>query len=127
MQFIRYLAAGGAAALANYGSRFVFSLFMPFEMAVVGAFLVGLCTGFLLMRRFAFNASDRPFAKQAGWYAAVNLAALAQTLIISSLMLRMVLPALGAEKHAEAIAHAFGVAIPVLSSYIGHKRWTFRS
>ena len=56
---IGYLASGGIAAAANYGSRFVFSLWLPFEAAVVAAYLVGMVTAFLLMRRFAFTDSQK--------------------------------------------------------------------
>src|SRR5688572_695318 len=33
-----FLLSGGFAALLNYGSRFVFSNWMPFELAVVAAY-----------------------------------------------------------------------------------------
>jgi putative flippase GtrA len=28
--------------------------------------------------------------------------------------------------HADLVAHAIGVAVPVLSSFVGHKRLSFR-
>jgi putative flippase GtrA len=28
--------------------------------------------------------------------------------------------------HARDIAHAVGVAVPVFTSYVGHKRWSFK-
>jgi len=58
--FVRYLVAGGVAAAANFGSRFVFSLWWPFEVAVTAAFLVGLVSGFFLMRGYAFRAQAVP-------------------------------------------------------------------
>lgn len=125
-QVVRYLLAGGVAALANYGSRFVFNAWMPFEPAVVLAYLVGMGTGFVLMRRFAFGSGTQRVGTQALWYAAVNLFAIAQTVAVSSALLRIVLPALGVHEHAEALAHAAGVATPLVSSYFGHKRLTFR-
>lgn len=126
LQFARYLLSGGLAALANYGSRFVFSAWAPFEVAVVLAFVVGLCTGFVLMRRFAFHESTRPATSQALWYGVINAFALAQTVAASSLMLRLVLPAIGVHQHAEALAHATGIAVPLITSYFGHKWLTFR-
>ena len=125
-QVVRYLLAGGVAALANYGSRFVLNVWMPFEPAVVLAYLVGMGTGFVLMRRFAFGSGTQRVGTQALWYAAVNLFAIAQTVAVSSVLLRVVLPALGVHEHAEALAHAVGVATPLVSSYFGHKRLTFR-
>jgi hypothetical protein len=37
-----------------------------------------------------------------------------------------VLPALHVEQFREAIAHAVGVMIPVFTSYLGHKHFSFR-
>lgn len=125
-QFIRYLLTGGAAALANYASRFVFSTWVAFELAVAMAFFVGLCVGFALMRMFAFNPGRRPLSAQIMAYVAVNLLGVAQTLVISSALLRIGLPAIGLQLHAEAIAHGIGIAVPVVTSYFGHRRFTFR-
>ena len=125
-RFLRYLVAGAVAAAANYGSRFGFSVWVPFEVAVVLAFVVGLCTGFHLMRQYAFEAHHGPIRDQAAKYLAVNLLALAQTLVISSLLARWLLPWLGVMQHREALAHAVGVAVPVLTSYFGHRLATFK-
>jgi putative flippase GtrA len=125
-QFLRYLAAGGVAAAANYVSRFVFSTWFAFETAVVLAFFVGLTTGFVLMRQFVFGGAGKPVAPQALKYVLVNLIALVLTVGVSSLLARWLLPAVGVDRHVEAIAHAFGVAVPVLTSYAGHRLATFR-
>jgi putative flippase GtrA len=126
MRVLRYLTAGVLAAVANYGSRFVFSLWLPFEAAVVTAFMVGLCTGFVLMRHYAFQAAHMSLRPQIAKYVAVNMFALVQTVIISSGLARWVLPGLGVTANIEAIAHAIGVAVPVVSSYFGHKMATFK-
>lgn len=125
-QFLRYLAAGGVAAAANYFSRFAFSVWFSFETAVVLAFFVGLTTGFVLMRQFVFGGAGKPVAPQAAKYVMVNLIALLLTVGVSSLLARWLLPALGVDRQVEAIAHAFGVAVPVLTSYFGHRVATFR-
>jgi len=65
-QFALFLASGGVAAAMNWGSRFVFSRWMSFELAVVFAFCVGLATGFVLMRAFVFAGGGRPVVPQAG-------------------------------------------------------------
>lgn len=36
------------------------------------------------------------------------------------------LPAMGGTQGACEIAHAVGIVVPVFTSYVGHKRWTFR-
>jgi putative flippase GtrA len=126
-EFIRYLLAGLLAAAANFGSRFVFSLWWPFEVAVVAAFAVGLVTGFVLMRHFAFRAAEGPLLQQAWRYGLVNALALVQTVLLSSLLARWLLPALGWPWNVQATAHAVGVAVPVFTSYLGHRLGTFRA
>ncbi len=125
-RFSRYLFAGVIAAIANFGSRFIFSRWMPFELAVGAAYGVGMLIGFILMRRYAFALSQRPVAQQAIAYIAVNLLGVAQTVAISSGLLHFVLPASGLPVSPEALAHVIGVAAPVVSSYFGHRWFTFR-
>jgi putative flippase GtrA len=125
-QFVLFLLSGGIAAALNWGSRFLFSLWMPFEWAVVCAFGVGLVTGFVLMRTLAFDGQGKPALPQARRYAVVNAASLAQTWIVSMLMARWALPAVGVTTQAEALGHLVGVLFPVFTSYFAHRLYTFR-
>lgn len=125
-QFVLFLLSGGVAAASNWGSRFLFSEFFSFETAVILAFLVGLLSGFILMRVFVFSGARKPVVPQATKYLAVNLFALLQTVFFSVLLARYLLPSLGIIEHAEALAHLVGVLVPVVTSYFGHKFLTFR-
>lgn len=125
-QFIRFLVAGGIAAGANFGSRFVFSIFFAYGVAVFFAYLVGMLVAFLLMRGHVFNASQGPLTPQVIKFVGVNLVAVLQTLAISLLLARWVLPSVGIEDQAEALGHLVGVLVPVGTSYFGHKFLTFR-
>ncbi|ADU70299.1 GtrA family protein [Pantoea sp. At-9b] len=125
-QFLRFLVAGGIAAGANFGSRFVFSMFVSYGFAVFFAYLVGMLVAFLLMRGHVFNASQGPLAPQIYKFVAVNVLAVLQTLAISLLLARWLLPSVGIVDHAEAIGHLVGVLVPVVTSYFGHKLLTFR-
>ena len=124
--FPRFLLAGGIAALANMGSRWVFSHVMPYVPAIVLAYLVGMATAFVLNRLFVFTTASNAMRSQLGWFIAINLLAVLQTLVVSLLLARLVLPALDWTWQAETIAHVIGVLVPVFTSYIGHKRLTFR-
>jgi putative flippase GtrA len=125
-QFLLFLIAGGVAAAANFGSRFLFSLFFEYAFAVVFAYLVGMLVAFLLMRESVFSASNAPLAPQVAKFIAVNALAALQTLVISLLLARWVLPAVGIIDHAEALGQLVGVFVPVITSYFGHKFFTFR-
>jgi putative flippase GtrA len=126
-RFVLFVVAGGTAALANFGSRIGLSLVMPYVPAIVLAYGVGMLTAFVLNRAFVFTDAGTRMHHQVFWFAVVNLLAVAQTLAISLLLARWALPALGVQQHVETIAHAFGVAVPVVTSYLGHKRLTFRA
>ena len=125
-QFLFFLLSGGIAAALNWGSRFVFSRWMAFEWAVVCAYGVGMATAFILMRTIAFEGRGKPALPQAGRFALVNAAALAQTWIVSVVMTRWALPSVGITTHAEALGHLVGVLFPVFTSYIAHRKYTFR-
>lgn len=125
-EFLRFLLAGGVAALANMASRLLFSIVMPFEAAVALAYLVGMGTAFLLMRSFVFGASERGPGAELGRFALVNLVAFCTVWVVSVSLARIVFPAIGFTWHAETIAHVVGVLSPVVVSFWGHKAFTFR-
>ena len=117
-QFLRFLVAGGTAAVVNYGSRFVWSLFMPFWAAVIVAYACGIVTAFVLSKLFVFTDSVHSTQRSAVYFVLVNLVAAAQTWVISLVLVNWM---------PEWFAHGVGVAFPVFTSYIGHKRFSFRS
>lgn len=125
-QFVRFLIAGGIAAGANYGSRFLFSRWVSYEVAIVLAYLVGMVVAFALMRGHVFGAAGKTLWPQVVKFVGVNILALLQTLLISVVLARWVLISFGVVDHAEAIAHLIGVLVPVATSYFGHRFLTFR-
>lgn len=126
-QFIGFLVAGGIAAAANVGSRIVLNRWMPYTAAIVLAYIVGMIVAFVLNRLFVFRETVNPLHHQAFWFTVVNLAAVLQTLAVSLLLARLVFPNVGFHWHDETVAHAFGVAVPVITSFIGHKHLSFRN
>jgi len=125
-QFFRFLVAGGIAALANIVSRMLFSQVLDLAAAVVLAYCVGMLVAFLLMRSQVFPPSGAPVGRQVAIFIAVNLAAVVQTLVVTLVLARWLLPAMGIEKGAETLAHIIGVCVPVVTSYFGHKHFSFR-
>lgn len=124
-EFLRFLAAGGVAAAANFASRIGFSQVLPLEAAVVAAYLVGMAVAFVLMRHAVFPPSTRPLAAQVAAFAAINALAVAQTLVVTVVLARYVLPAAWPSRWDEEIAHAVGIAVPIATSYLGHRHVTF--
>lgn len=125
-QFLRFLFAGGIAAMANFGSRFVFNQWLGYGVSIVLAYLVGMTVAFVLMRQHVFTSSKGSLQSQMVKFAIVNLLAVIQTLLISFVLARWMLPAVGIVNNAEALAHLVGVLVPVVTSYFGHRLLTFR-
>ena len=125
-QFLAFLLTGGTAALINFISRIIYSQWMGFSAAVVLAYLTGMFSAFVLARMFVFSETTLPIRQSAIFFALVNMAAVAQTWAISVLLAAYLLPALGMERFVQETAHAIGIVVPVFTSYLGHKRWSFR-
>lgn len=124
-QFLRFLLVSAFAALANFCSRMLFSLALPLSAAVMLAFLVGMSTAFALNRKFVFTSTQTPIRVQAMWFVLVNLAALAQTLVVTLALAQWLLPLMGIVALRESLAHAAGIVAPAVTSYLLHKKLTF--
>ncbi len=124
-QFLLFIICGGAAAAVNVGSRILFSLVVPFEAAVCLAYVLGMLTAFILNRILVFKGADRPLAHQAAWFVAINAVSLLQTLAISIVLKRWLLPWIHWPLDIPLSAHLVGVAVPIFTAYLGHKHFTF--
>lgn len=125
-QFVVFLVTGGTAAAVNFGSRILYNQWLPFSGAVILAYLTGMVTAFVLARLFVFRQSSQSMGRSALLFTLVNLVAVAQTWLISMGLAYYLLPAMGVTAWVKEIAHAVGVVVPVFTSYLGHKRWSFQ-
>ncbi len=124
-QFLKFLIAGGLAALVNIVSRIGYNELVSFSVAVVLAYLTGMATAFVLNKLFVFEESDNSTQKEMIYFALVNVFAVLQTWGISMLLYSYVLPDFFPSYYAE-ISHVVGVLVPVFTSYLGHKYFTFK-
>jgi putative flippase GtrA len=123
-QFARFVLVGGFAAAINVLVRLLMSSVMPFEAAIVVAFVVALAVAFGLNRWLVFRTTGRA-GQQFQRFLVVNLLALGQVWLISVALARWGLPAMHFTWHAETVAHVIGVASPVVTSYFAHKHFSF--
>lgn len=123
-EFARFIAVGGVAALANLVSRYFLDMVMPFEVAVVLAYGVGMVVGFFLFRSTLFrdHTISRALVLRFVW---VNFFGAVLAWAVSSVMARQLLPTLGWTFHPFEVAHFCGVAAPAITSYFLHKHYTF--
>ena len=125
-QFLMFLITGGIAALVNFGSRIIYNIVVDFSYAIIFAYLTGMVTAFILARRYVFTQSSQKIHKSVMFFSLVNLAAVAQTWVISMGLAYYLLPYFGIVDYVLEISHAVGISIPVFTSYLGHKNFTFK-
>lgn len=116
---------GGLAAGVNVGTRWLLDFVMPFQIAVAVAYLAGMTTAFVLARRYVFEDSSRAPRDQYLRFALVNAVAFVQVWLVSVGLARLLFPAMGFTWHADTVAHLVGVLSPVVTSYFGHKHFSF--
>lgn len=125
-EFLIFLATGGFAAAVNFCSRIFFNLYMSFTVSVVLAYICGMLTAFVLSKLFVFQGkSNNTTKKQFIYFTLVNVVAVIQTLIVSVVLKDYFLPIMRWGYHRDEVAHLIGVGVPIFSSYVGHKYFTF--
>ncbi|MGC1301850.1 MAG: UbiA family prenyltransferase [Caulobacteraceae bacterium] len=123
--FAKFLLVGGFAAAVNWGSRFGFSLVLGLSWSIAAAYLLGMITAYGLSRALVFEKSGRSMGEEFLRFALVNVVALAIVEGVTVGLVHWVFPAIGFNWHPEAVAHAIGVASPTVTSYLGHRHFTF--
>jgi putative flippase GtrA len=125
-QFIKFIAVGGFAALINFLSRIALNEFVSFRWAVFLAYMLGMLTAYILSRMFVFDKSGHGTAVELYKFALVNLFAVVQVWLISVGLAEYLFPAVNFNFYANEIAHIIGLSIPIISSFFGHKYYTFK-
>ncbi len=126
-EFIQFMLVGGFAAAVNFLSRIIFSQWMDFGAAVVAAYGVGMVTAYLLSKFLVFMPSGKRAHEEFFHFTLINLAAMIQVWLISVGLAEYLFPWLAFDFHPQEVAHFIGLCVPVVSSYLGHKHFTFAS
>ncbi|SFU08765.1 Putative flippase GtrA (transmembrane translocase of bactoprenol-linked glucose) [Pseudovibrio denitrificans] len=126
-QIVRFLFAGGFAAFVNWLLRIGLSVFLPFWLAVLLAYFIGMSVGYTLYKHFVFVRAEKPESvrRQVLIFLGVNLFSALIVLGLSvgvNEVLRTALPLF----IAQALAHGFAIAVGAVTNYLGHKVITFR-
>ena len=125
-QFLWFLVTGGIAAVVNFFSRILLNEYFSFSTSVMISYLAGMFTAFALADIFVFKGRKLPMHRSVLYFSLVNSLAITQTWLVSMSMANYLLPSLGFTNHIQEISHAFGISVPVFTSYYGHKYWSFR-
>ncbi|WP_295432310.1 GtrA family protein [uncultured Thiodictyon sp.] len=124
-EFTRFLVVGTVAALVNLICRYLLNPVMGYSAAILLAYLCGMVTAFILSKAFVFAESPLSTTTEFMRFTLVNVAAVIQVWAVSIFLAEWLLPRLGAITYAYDIAHLIGVAVPVFTSYLGHKHFSF--
>jgi putative flippase GtrA len=124
-RFARFLVVGGLAAGVNVLARYLLDPCMSYSAAIVLAYLAGMATAFLLAKWFVFEASGSHALSEFARFGVVNVAAVAQVWVVSVGLAEWFFPWIGLQAHRYDIAHVVGVAVPAVTSYFGHKYYSF--
>jgi putative flippase GtrA len=124
---LRFLFLGGCAAGVNWGSRFVWNLIMPFPEAVAAAYLTGMALAFVLFRYFVFPGAVTSIHLQIRNFVIVNIIGFVLTWSLSIALVDWLFPRISFTFHAQAVGHALAIGAPVVTSWFGHRHFTFRN
>ncbi len=125
-EFVKFLCCNGFAAVVNFGSRILFNGFMEYLPAVLLAYCCGMLTAFTLNKFLVFDGKEGRTSRQFFGFFVVNLLGLAQTLLFSMLFRDVIFPAMHWTFYPDALAHLIGISIPIFTSFLGHKYFSFR-
>ena len=125
-QVFRFLLLGGTAAAINWLVRFPLSAVLPMGAAVVLAYMIGMCAGFTLYRKYVFPGSTRPLMEQTMTFIGVNLIGAVVVLGLTTLFLHLLGGTPWPNMVREGLAHGTAIGIGAVVNFIGHKQLTFR-
>ena len=124
-QFLAFLAVGSTAALINWSSRILFSLWTSYPVAVFIAYMVALGSAFIMNKFYVFPRSNRPLKKQMRDFIITNIAFL-PVVWSAAILLAILIPRISATPYYEEIAHAIAIAIPMFATFLIYKFIAFK-
>ena len=123
-KFSTFIVVGAVAAAVNFVSRIILNLWFSFEYSVVISYFLGLITCYVLSRKFVF-LTDSSIISSSIRFVFVNIVAIIQTYYVS-IYLYLLLDKYTDWSYIREMAHFCGICVPVITSYYGHKYFSFR-
>lgn len=123
---VRFLLAGGSAALLNWLVRFPLSMIMPYAAAVTAATAIGMVAGFFLYKNLVFQAPSRSLWLQIRDFIGVNIVAGIVTVLAAVVLSRGPWWPEAYVHLAPGASHLAGIGIGAVVNFFGHKLFTFR-
>ncbi len=125
-QFLRFLVAGGIAACFNFATGFMLEPYLSHNLDVVAGHLCGMVVAFFLFEQKVFGRADGSRLREVVIFCIVNGLAILQTIIVFILLKDYLFPAVDWLYYPDELARMIAIAVPVFTSFLGHKYFTFR-
>lgn len=125
-QFIYFLLAGGIAAVVNFTVGFAFSGMLPYHGDIILGHLSGMVVAFFLFEGRVFGRSIESRQVEVTTFVIVNIFSIIQTWFVYVGLHSYVFPSIHMTFYPDVIARVIAIAIPVFTSFIGHKYLTFK-
>ena len=125
-QFVLFLIVGFLSASTNFASRIIYSEWFEFSEAVFFAYITGMMVAFTLDKFFVFEKGQKGFFRSVLFFCLVNIVGLTQAWLATMCLAYYVMPFIGIVHYKNEISHALGICVPVVTSFLGHKYFTFR-
>ncbi len=126
-QFLLFVLTGGFSAIINIISRIILSIFFEFQVSIFFAYLFGMITAYLLAKKYVFLNPISSNKKSFLAFIFVNILAILQTYFVSNFFRQFLGSFILSNNLNDFISHCIGVAIPIFSSFYGHKYISFRN
>lgn len=125
-QFVLFLVAGGIAAAVNFSVGLSLSGLLPLYGDIVLGYLAGMLTAFFLFEKSVFGEHVESRSKSVRIFILVNILGLLQTWIVFVLLKDCFFPWADYHLYPAEVARAIAIIVPTLTSFLGHKFFTFK-
>jgi putative flippase GtrA len=124
-KFTGFVLVGGFSAAVNVALRTALGTVLNYDLSIMLAYFCGMTIAYVLNRLYVFGRSGRTVASEFVRFGLVNLVALAQVWLVSVVLARYLFPAIGFFWYVETVAHGIGLASLIVTSYFGHRYFSF--
>ena len=126
-EFFQFLFVGGIAAGINFISRIGFNEFFSYRISIVLAYIIGMIVAFTLFKHYVFEKSKLHYSQEIKNFTIVNIFGIIQVWVISVGLAEYLFPSISFTFYPNEVAHFIGLGVPAISSYFGHKYFSFKT
>ena len=126
-EFFQFLFVGGIAAAINFISRIGLNQYFSYSTSIILAYIIGMVIAFIMFKQYVFAKSGQHYLKEVRGFVIVNIFGIIQVWAISIALAEYFFPYISFTFYSKEIAHFIALGIPAISSYFGHKYFSFKS